>query len=76
MAFRDFFRKRRLKKPRGPDMSTEKKILFSRSLKESPDPESPDTAQIFFTEQETTKKLGLARKGSKHSQRSPSIFII
>jgi hypothetical protein len=76
MAIRDIFRKRRQKKPRGPDNAAENKMLLRGSLKESPEPESPDTAQILFTGQETTKKLGLARKGGKQPPRSPSIFII
>jgi hypothetical protein len=74
MAIRNYFRKRRLKKAGGSGIASDSKILLSRRLKESPEPESPDTAQVLFTEQETTKKLGSARKGDK--QRSPSIFII
>jgi len=76
MALKYFFLKRRPKKPRGQGVAVNKKILLSQGLKESPEPESPDTAETFFTEQETTKKLGSAHKQSRRSQRSPSIFII
>ena len=74
MAIRDFLRKRRLKKSGGAGIASDSRMLLSRSLKESPEPESPDTAQVLFTGQETTKKLGSAHKDEK--QRSPSIFII
>ena len=76
MAIKDFFRKRRLKKPRCPDSSVDQQKLCCGNPKESSDPASADTGQVLFNEQETTKKLRSASKTGKKQGHAPSIFII
>ena len=76
MALSDIFRKKGTGARNGEKAAAFEQAAACHGLNESQDIAEPESTDILYTGQETTRKLGNRRKGKKQGQHPTDIFII
>ena len=76
MTLRNFFRRKGSGARNGEKPAAFEEAAVCRGLNEAQNIAEPESTEVLYTGQETTRKLGNKRKGKKQEQHSGSIFII